>query len=224
MISKIRPESYYPTWNEFYTRYEDVEKQMKEFDFSNDIVYCCSDGEESAFVKYFKQPGKCKELIYTSDDFRQHEDLFKRCDVVITNPPFSLKKELRDILLKYNLRFLLILPCICHFKISEKDVFWNRVNKFDGPNTRNPVCLFTSNFGTILHPYGLTYRERNGRDMPLTKELSTKVYKGYRKYGRRGGFNLQEDTFYVTVDSECAEFEYIGPYSDFNGSLVKWRR
>lgn len=196
---------------------------MKEFDFSNDIVYCCADGDESAFVKYFKQPGKCKELIHTSDDFRLHEDLFKGCDVVITNPPFSLKHELKDILLKYNLRFLLILPNIGHFKVTDKDVFWNKVDKFDGPNTKVPLCLFTSNFGTNTHPYGLTYKERKGRDMPLTNEFSTNLYRNkYRKYGRRGGFNPQEEIFAVTVDCECAEFEYLGP-SDLAGSLVKWR-
>lgn len=74
--------------DEFYTRKEDVEAALPEWDLSNKIVYCCADSKESEFVKYFKQPGKCKELIYTSDDFRTHEDLFQRADVIVTNPLF----------------------------------------------------------------------------------------------------------------------------------------
>ena len=57
------------------------------------IIYCNCDSEESNFVKYFKEHKeelKYKDLWYTSDDYRNHFDLLLKCDIVITNPPFSL--------------------------------------------------------------------------------------------------------------------------------------
>lgn len=42
--------------DEFYTFFEDIEKELKSYDkkqFNNKIVYCCCDSSESNFVKYF---------------------------------------------------------------------------------------------------------------------------------------------------------------------------
>ncbi len=46
------------------------------------------DGQESTFVKYAQK----ERLIYknSSDDFRKRQDLLAWCDIVITNPPFTL--------------------------------------------------------------------------------------------------------------------------------------
>lgn len=90
------------TDDEHYTRYEDVERLLSRFDLSDKIVYCPCDSEESNFVKYLK--GKCKELIYTSDDFHNHKYLVDSADVIITNPPFKCYMEF--------LRFVLHKPCI----------------------------------------------------------------------------------------------------------------
>ena len=84
--------------DEFYTRAVDIEKFLQYWDLSDKIVYCPCDSDKSEFVKYFKKNGKCKELIYTSDDFRTHEDLFEKADIIITNPPFSLKIEFLNII------------------------------------------------------------------------------------------------------------------------------
>lgn len=82
-------------FNEFYTSYECVEEIVNKFDtqlWKNKIIYCPCDSEESNFVKFFKankEKLNYKELIYTSDDYHEHSDIFERCDIIITNPPFS---------------------------------------------------------------------------------------------------------------------------------------
>lgn len=80
--------------DEFYTTYEEVEYIFDhlEEDFTNKIIYCPFDGEESNFVKYIKSHKdelKYKDLWYTSDDWHTHLDLIQKTDYIISNPPFS---------------------------------------------------------------------------------------------------------------------------------------
>ena len=100
-------------YDEYYTTLEEVEYIFDEVireDFTNKIIYCLFDGDESAFVKYISEHKELgyKEFWYTSDDFRNHEDLIEKCDVIISNPPFSLLcKEILPIFKKYNKKFFL---------------------------------------------------------------------------------------------------------------------
>lgn len=112
--------------DEFYTRYEDIEKEMVHYTehLKGKVIYCpCDDYRWSNFVKYFKDNFErygLKKLIatnydigdgawkYTYDgvtetadrmegngDFRSDEStkIMQECDIVITNPPFSLFRE-----------------------------------------------------------------------------------------------------------------------------------
>lgn len=94
--------------DEFYTPRKAVEgliEMIKPEVFENKIVYLPCDTDESFFTivfKEWKEKLKYRELIYTWDDFRTHEDIFEKADVVITNPPFSLTSELCKIMSKYN--------------------------------------------------------------------------------------------------------------------------
>ena len=98
-----------PLGDECYTRIEDVYKVLSLYDLSDKIVYCPCDSEESAFVKYFKETDNCKELIYTSDDMFTHEDLFRKADVIVTNPPFSLATKMFDkLIIPNNKDFIMI--------------------------------------------------------------------------------------------------------------------
>ncbi len=82
--------------DEYYTRYEDVEKHVNVFKkeiYKNKIIYCPFSSEKSNFVKYFKdhkEDLQYKELWYTWDDYKNHEDLFDKADLIIDNPPFSI--------------------------------------------------------------------------------------------------------------------------------------
>jgi hypothetical protein len=124
--------------DEYYTRREDILKFLPHFDLSNKTVYCPCDSDKSEFVKYFKEEAHCKELIYTSDDFRTHEDLFEKADIIITNPPFSLKIEFMDIIKKYDKDFIVILPNIfCQQlmpdELNNKIYIYNFVKYFNVP-------------------------------------------------------------------------------------------
>lgn len=119
--------------DEFYTRYEDIEKELvhyKEY-LRDKIIYCNCDSTESNFYKYFKDNFNefgLKELWCTSlngeyiryngkltisdidgDMFSEDcLDLLKRCDIVVTNPPFSRFLEIFSKLIEYNKQFLII--------------------------------------------------------------------------------------------------------------------
>ena len=133
--------------DEFYTRLEDIEDELKHYDLSGKVVYCnCDDPHKSNFVKYFidnfnelginrlyathytpdegllckndekpnfmlEYDGSYKYSVLLGDgDFRSDEcvDILKRCDVVVTNPPFSLFREFVDLIMSHKKDFLVI--------------------------------------------------------------------------------------------------------------------
>lgn len=115
--------------DEFYTPYSTVKIIISEYldDLRGKIIYCNCDTEQSNFVKYFKDNKDAinyKELYYTGltdkfvfgdylvGDFRSEESvkLLKKCDVVITNPPFSLLSEYYQLLKKYEKKFIILAP------------------------------------------------------------------------------------------------------------------
>lgn len=75
------------TDDEFYTRIEDIGEILEPFNLKDKQIYLCCDSEESNFVKYCES--KNLNYINTSNDYRENEELFKKCDIIITNPPFS---------------------------------------------------------------------------------------------------------------------------------------
>ena len=103
-------------YDEYYTRYEHVNDIFKRFipieELKDKIIYCPCDSDKSNFVIYLKEHKddiQYKELIYTSDDYNTHLDLFEKCDIIITNPPFSkIIKEFIPILNKVNKKFFIL--------------------------------------------------------------------------------------------------------------------
>ena len=141
--------------DEFYTRIEDVEKELKYYKdfFKGKKVLCnCNDGklngEWSAFAQYFSmnfehlglekltcvsynENAHGVKYVYCGDkngnhiaddtewelselkghgDFSDDEgcQLMQECDVVVTNPPFSLFRDFVAQLMEYNKKFLII--------------------------------------------------------------------------------------------------------------------
>ncbi len=124
-------------YDEYYTQYEDIEAELKYYKkvLKNKIVFCPCDGPESNFIKYFKTEYKdiLNALIYWDkfnkkayyydflteteaehiidtdsflDDKLNH--LFKMCDAVVTNPPFSIEPALIKHILNFGKKFILI--------------------------------------------------------------------------------------------------------------------
>ena len=102
--------------DEFYTQYKDVKKEVERYadQLKGKIIFCnCDNPEQSNFYKYFYDNFDIlglKELISSNADFRSEESIkmLKDCDIVITNPPFSLFREYIAQLMEYDKKFLII--------------------------------------------------------------------------------------------------------------------
>lgn len=210
--------------DEFYTRREDIDAMLPEWDLSDKIVYCCADSEESEFVKYFKQPGKCKELIYTSDDFRTHQDLFEKCDIVVTNPPFSLIRVLVRMISAARKGFVLIQPNLVfrsvpptfREKLFDDYFYFKRITRFSNVD-KTVCCQWVSNIGTKEHPVGYSYKELFGKELPICSKPEEQAIVGYlngvpvRKFGKKIGFPPKDfdGVFVTTSDNCCADFKVV---------------
>ena len=101
--------------DEFYTPYSMVESIVKAFKeelWKDQIIYCPCDAEWSNFPKYFKEHKELgyKDIWNTSDDFHTHRDLFEQCDIIITNPPFSIIRDWLDFIAKFNKKVISVCP------------------------------------------------------------------------------------------------------------------
>lgn len=106
--------------DEFYTRYEDIEKELIKYkdQFKGKIVYCNCDAPESNFIKFFndvQSEWQIKEVLHTSlkegisYDSPKALDLLDKCDIVVTNPPFSkVRNEFLPLIERSGKQFLFI--------------------------------------------------------------------------------------------------------------------
>lgn len=106
--------------DEFYTRYEDVEKELVYYkeQLCGKIIYCNCDTPESNFVRFLndvKEQWGIKDVWHTSlDEGVSYDsdyalDLLAKCDVVISNPPFSkVRAEYMPLLIESGKQFLFI--------------------------------------------------------------------------------------------------------------------
>ena len=102
-------------YNEYYTTIEHMNllfenTQMKTI-FINKIVYLPCDTEESKIYQYLvknKEELHIKEILRSSDDYYSHLDLYEKCDIVFTNPPFTgLYKYVKWLEYDLNKKFVL---------------------------------------------------------------------------------------------------------------------
>lgn len=202
--------------DEYYTRKEDVEAALSKVDLSDKKVYCPCDSEESEFVKYFQQPGKCKELRYNSNDFRNHEENWEWADVIVTNPPFSFATEFGKWIKRFGKRYVLVSPILP--KIMEWMKHVHLLYRFkDFKNTDKKVLC---GFFTDLDVKGLTFKEvfgyelpiSNGESMPFDSNYSDlKGFAGLKKYGKKTGFPPRDfqGEFLITADCNIEEFDIL---------------
>lgn len=83
--------------NEFYTTYEHMDAL---FNYDNNlrevikdkVIYLPCDTINSKILLYLqkhKEEFQIKDILFTSDDYYLHKDLYDKCDIVFTNPPFT---------------------------------------------------------------------------------------------------------------------------------------
>ena len=92
--------------DEFYTRFEDIEKELGSYDWSDKVVGCPADSEESEFIRFFKT--RAKKVIYWQEIY--DEEKYKEVDVIVTNPPFSEYSKYLKVLKELNKPFYLVAP------------------------------------------------------------------------------------------------------------------
>ena len=71
------------------------------------------DTEESNIYKYLinnKEELQIKEILHTSDDYYKHHDLYRKADIVITNPPFTKISKWILFLYEMNKEFIIWAP------------------------------------------------------------------------------------------------------------------
>ena len=129
--------------NEFYTRFEDIEKELGSYDWSNKVVGCPADSEESEFINFFKS--RAKKVIYWQEIF--DEEKYKEVDVIVTNPPFSEYSKYLKILKELNKPFYLVAPITIVIKslIEIPNIRFgkNTINHFKNNKTA-PCCWITN--------------------------------------------------------------------------------
>ena len=104
--------------NEFYTLYSSVEYVFNNVDglkeyVKDKILYLPCDTEESNIYKYLinnKEELQIKEILRTSDDYYKHHDLYRKADIVITNPPFTKISKWILFLYEMNKEFIIWAP------------------------------------------------------------------------------------------------------------------
>lgn len=255
--------------DEFYTRYEDIEKEISHYksSFKNKIVLCnCDDPFESNFCKFFlknfnvlslkrlictsfasskmlstelrlldqnnnklsKKNGyvldvikfseeagvitddeinkfllnsKCIKKLNGKGDFQSDEcvEYLKECDIVVTNPPFSLFKEFVALIMKHKKKFLIVgnqnaLTYKEIFPLIKKDKVWTGYQfgemKFRVPASSEPkttrywVDETGQKWRSLGNAMWLTNidNERRHREIILTKRYNEIDYPKYDNY------------------------------------------
>ena len=202
--------------DEFYTRYEDIEKEItnyKEYLKGKWIYSPCDDFRWSEFKTYFKNnfeelglkhytctclnigngawrydfDGKTETLtqLEGNGDFRSKEclDILDECDIVVTNPPFSLFRDFLAWILAAEKQFLIIGSQNAFtykevFPLIRDDKIWmgyNMVKEFYQPDGS------IKKFGNICWFTNLPSMKRN-EELVLVKKYNSIDYPKYDDY------------------------------------------
>ena len=167
--------------DEFYTMFKDIEKELINYSFDGKVVYCpCDNPNLSNFTKYFRDNFEklgIKRLVSTcyphgimevvdnegvktlqlegDGDFRSEEcvKILKSCDIVVTNPPFSLFREFMRIVFENKKMFVVIGN---QNAITYKDIFpYIKDNKMWIGHT-NPTSFYDKQNGMAIKKFGNT--------------------------------------------------------------------
>ena len=102
--------------NEFYTLKEDWEK-IKEYIPKDKVVWEAFSNGEFEGVEYLKTI--CKEVVSHTGDFFENDE----GEIVITNPPFSIKRKVLERLKQLEKPFIMILPTLSLQTKYMKNIF-----------------------------------------------------------------------------------------------------
>ena len=254
--------------DEYYTPLWAIEKELKHYDFTNQVVYLnCDNPKISMFIKYFKDNFKAlkvKKVIYTfldktdakkgvielindeltitetklkgngSFDSDECLEIMKSCDIVVTNPPFSLLRRLVSLLVHYNKKFILLTPqhCVDYIYIfnlfKEERVFYG-VN-LANIDFYNPILNVTKKIGSmwlqnikILRQKDYQYKYKTLEESPYIKldnggGICFNSYRDIPEY--YDGIILAPVTILHNWDYNKFKALYVNPRSTYKGQTL----
>lgn len=212
-----------PTWSNFFKFFTKWGKRMgiKEAHFTNyanakrtwnsqltlfdlyDLIESAEDDKKGTAHHwiYFPSIGKIvKKQLKGNGDFRNPEcvEILDKCDIVITNPPFSIFNEFLNLIVSHNKKYLVIsddnkLSNVDIFPLIKENKLWlgyTRVKKFLQPDgsykTFGNKCWYTNLDVTyrrqplVLHEQDLSqfykYDNYNAIEIPETKMIPNNYY------------------------------------------------
>jgi len=126
-----------------------------------------------------------KTELTGNGDFRSPEsiEILKECDIVVTNPPFSLFREFIDILMTYEKKFLVIgnMNAITYkevFRYIKENRLWLGITS---PKTFKQPNGTSKSFGNILWFTNLIHNKRN-EELILYRTYNEIDYPKYDNY------------------------------------------
>lgn len=194
-------QNYIRKYDEYYTRYEHVkdifDRYIPQEELKDKIIYCPCDSDKSNFVIYLKEHKEdlgYKELIYTHDDYNTHIDLFKYCDVIITNPPFSkLIREFIPILNKVSKKFFILGSLISlsnyyeifndknNIKYVRPDICFNFIIPGDLNLSNSPMYIYISNLNINNYYKEPIFNKKEKNMVHVIRTTDNKIYKHYSR-------------------------------------------
>lgn len=151
--------------DEYYTlrqHVEDIADQL--FIQPNTLIWCPFDTDDSMFPIVLRERGY--KVVNTSSDFFT-TDMPDGCGAIISNPPFSIKKEILNRIMELNVPFALLLPFLwmndgVPFDYGSQIILWRKRVFFNTPegvkNKPRATCFALSN-GLFRYDYKL-YHDR----------------------------------------------------------------
>lgn len=112
--------------DEYYTYYKDVENIFKHIiDPKKYRIILPFNDQQSNFRVYCKKNELEHEVVY--NDYKNH--LYRKNDLVVSNPPFSKFREIVDYYMGHNIKFLLVAP-LNSFTYKDNFNYWkqNRIH------------------------------------------------------------------------------------------------
>lgn len=179
--------------------YKNKNRKAYKIEITEVLDYNCDGAVDLSDVEYLLKNKKNTLSILQGDgDFRSQEcvELLKECDIVVTNPPFSLFREFLSQLMEYNKMFIIIgnQNAITYkeiFPYLKDNILWLGNNSgaqtFEVPTSflRNNTYIENgkkyAKFGNICWFTNLEIKKRN-ENLILYKAYTPEEYPNYDNY------------------------------------------
>ena len=212
--------------DEFYTLREDVERIFKELTEQKIItdevlIQLPFDGEKSEFYKYIKN--KYAGLIDFKFDYKNFP--YQKNGIVVSNPPFSILREILLFYVNKNIKFFLVAPltsmatevCIKLFNDRLINYSYLPITKFKKPSGdyANVMCIIITNIKEYKPKFwtpagGFKEPEEFNKYDELMKNEQLQLFEKLEKKSiERAGLKPGLKHVYYTIHYNMTEYAYL---------------